>query len=468
MSALARDLRAGLAPDELVDDARLYAYSADESGLAAAGAPAAVVRAASVASVQHVARTATRHRAPIVVRGSGTGLSGGAVATPGCIVLSTDRLDGIRIDAGDQVADVGPGAITDDVDRAAREHGLMYAPDPASSARSSIGGNIATGAGGLRCVKYGVTRDAVLALDVVLADGELMRTGHRSVKGVTGLDLTALIVGSEGSLGIVVGATLRLLPAPVREATLIASAPSLAEAGRAVEAITSSGVRPSCLELLDRGTLDNIDATQGTDLVARHGAALILVRTDGIAADAELAVIRDRLAGVGIAGRILDDTAGAAYAELRRTGRGTRPGCWKVGEDMAVPRSQLVPALEALEEIGRAHGIRTEVVAHAGDGNLHPQLYVEQQPGETAPPQRLFDAADALVRRALALGGTLSGEHGIGRAKRQWLADELGEQQIALQRRLKAVFDPLGLLAPDGFLADPQNPTILTRNEVPA
>ncbi|HLS93091.1 MAG TPA: FAD-linked oxidase C-terminal domain-containing protein [Microbacterium sp.] len=466
MTAILDDLRGSLADDEILEVSP--ALLTDQTGVLPAGPVAAVVAPRSVAGVQQVARIATAHRAPLVVRGAGTGLSGGAVATAGGIVLSTERLDEVRIDADDQVAVVGPGAITDRIDRAARAHGLMYAPDPASSERSSIGGNVATGAGGLRCVKYGVTRDAVLALDVVLADGELIHTGHRTVKGVTGLDLTALFVGSEGTLGIVVGATLRLVPAPLAERSLVVSAASLEEAGRAVAAVTSAGVRPSCVELLDRGTLENIDEHSGTRLAQTHGEALLLVRTDGAGADAELDRIVRALAREGLTADVLTDDEGARYAELRRTGRGPRAGMWKIGEDMAVPRSQLIPALEALREIGRTHDVRTEVVAHAGAGNLHPLLYTPRGDGETEPPRRLLDAADALVRRALALGGTLSGEHGIGRAKRPWLADELGPAQLELQRAIKRVFDPLGILAPDGFLSDDDAAPALTRDEVPA
>ncbi|MGO3032940.1 MAG: FAD-binding oxidoreductase [Microbacterium gubbeenense] len=466
MSEVLSALRGALGPDEIlpVDDR----YQTDETGVAPASPAAAVVAPRSVAAVQAVARVATSLRTPIVVRGAGTGLSGGAIATPGGIVLSTERLDAIAVDPDDQVAVVGPGAITARIDAAARQHGLMYAPDPASSARSSIGGNIATGAGGLRCVKYGVTRDAVLALDVVLADGELLSTGHRAVKGVTGLDLTALFVGSEGTLGIVVGATLRLVPAPARERSLIVSAANLDEAGRAIRAATGSGVRPSGVELIDRGALKNIDENLGTDLERRHGDALVLVSTDGPGADVEIDEITRALAADGLAPEVLSPEDGLRYAELRRSGRGSRPGTWKIGEDMAVPRSQVVPALAALREIGAEFGVSTEVVAHAGDGNLHPTVFTPQQPGETEPPERLVRAADALVRRALDLGGTLSGEHGIGRAKRPWLADELGEAQLALQRRLKAVFDPHGLLAPDGFLSEDHTTTVLTRHEVPA
>lgn len=459
-------LREVLEPDEILAiDGR---YLTDATGVMPSAPPAAIVAPRSVASVQAVARVATRHRAPIVVRGGGTGLSGGAISTPGGIVLSTEQLDAVDIDPNDQVAVVGAGAITEHIDQAARRHGLMYAPDPASSARSSIGGNIATGAGGLRCVKYGVTRDAVLALEVVLADGERLSTGHRSVKGVTGLDLTALFVGSEGTLGIVVGATLRLVPAPVRERSLVVSAATLDEAGRAIRAATGSGVRPSCVELIDRGALANIDENLGTDLERRHGEALVLVGTDGPGADVEMDAIAAALVDDGLVPQVLAPDEAVRYAEVRRSGRGARPGMWKIGEDVAVPRSQVVPMLEALREIGIAHGVSTEVVAHAGDGNLHPTVFTPRSADESQPPDRLVRAAHAIVQRALALGGTLSGEHGIGRAKRPWLIDELGDEQVALQRRIKAVFDPLDLLAPDGFLSDDHTTTVLTRDEVPA
>jgi len=443
-------------------------YVTDATGALPSSPPVAVVAPGSVSAVQEVARLATEHRTPIVVRGAGTGLSGGAIATPGGIVLSTERLDAIDIDPDDQVAVVGAGAITDRIDRAARRHGLMYAPDPASSTRSSIGGNIATGAGGLRCVKYGVTRDAVLQLDVVLMGGELITTGHRTVKGVTGFDLTALFVGSEGTLGIVVGATLRLVPAPVRERSLIVSAADLDEADRALRAATGCGVRPACVELIDRGALQNIDENLGIDLERRHGEALVLVRTDGFGADLEIEQIARTLAADGLAPEILTPEDGHRYAELRRSGRGNRPGTWKIGADIAVPRSRILPMLQSLRAIGTDADVSTEVVAHAGDGNLHATVFVARAAGETAPPARLEHAADAVVRRALALGGTLSGEHGIGRAKRPWLLDELGEVQVELQRRVKAVFDPLGLLAPDGFLSTDHSTTILTRDEAPA
>jgi glycolate oxidase len=456
------ELADAVAPADLVtspDD--VESYRSDLTGTSAAHPPVAVVVPRTVEQVRAIARAATRHRVPVVVRGAGTGLSGAAAAPAGGIVLSTAGLADIRIDAHDHVAIVGPGAVTDHVDAAARAHGLMYAPDPASSAWSTIGGNIATNAGGLRCVKYGVTRDAVLSLDVVLADGRLVHTGHRPVKGVTGYDLTSLLVGSEGTLGIIVGATLRLVPAPLLVRTLVVSVPDLRDAGRAVEVVTGSGVRPSCVELLDRASLENIDTHSGTDLVERHGDGLVIVQTDGVGASAEIDVLGAALAAAGLSARVLDEEEGAWYYELRRSGRGYSGQHWSVGEDIAVPRSRLVEILATIHEIGQRHGLAVQAVAHAGDGNLHPGFSTPRLDGEVAPPAQLAIAADELIRAALAMGGTISGEHGIGSLKRGWLVDELGREQIELQRAVKRAFDPLDLLAPDGFLGvDDPHPSL--------
>ena len=447
-------LRAVL-PEHAVDSdpAVLESYSTDWTGIRPATPAAALVRPSTVEEVQATLRVASALGIPVVVRGAGSGLAGGAAAVAGGIVLSTERLDAIlEIHPGDEIAVVQPGVITADLDRAAGAHGLRYAPDPASSELSSIGGNIATNAGGLRCAKYGVTRESVLALDVVLADGTLLSIGHRSIKGVTGLDLVGLFVGSEGTLGVVVGATLRLRPLPVQTRTLVAFTDSLAIAGAAVEAIVLSGVQPSIVELLDEATLHNIDAHSGSDL-ATHGRALLLIQTDGYGADREAERLLEVTASAGAHARLVEGAEAARFVELRRTGRGPQPQLWSIGEDVAVPRSRLVEMIEAIEAIGARHGLLVSTVAHAGDGNLHPGLSIAKLPGESAPPAVLETAADELVRAALALGGTITGEHGVGLVKRQWLAAELGEPQLALQRSLKTTFDPLGIFSP-GFLKE--------------
>ncbi|OPF81009.1 FAD-binding oxidoreductase [Streptomyces antioxidans] len=451
-----RELRQALAETSapLLEGADALPYLDDRSGAAgAAGARAlAVVRPGDAAEVATVLKLAHRHRVPVVTRGAGTGLSGGATAVDGCLVLSTERLNRVvEISPEDEVVIVQPGVINADLNAALEGHGLYYAPDPASHAISTIGGNIATNAGGLRSAKYGVTRDSVLALDVVLADGTALHTGHRSVKGVTGLDLTALFVGSEGTLGVIVGATLRLRPLPAATATVSAYYPSVRAALDGVRRISRTGVVPAIAELIDHPSLRNIDENTGSRLTD-GGHVLLLVRTDGhaAAAEAEDVVTALRHTG-GDAHRVTDEAEAERLWELRRSGRGRTRPLWTVGEDVAVPTSQVARMYEEGERIGRRHGLDFASVAHAADGNLHPVLSrpVPEGVAPTAPaPPELDAAADELVRAALALGGTVTGEHGVGVTKRRWLEDELGAAGLALQRAIKAVFDPLGILNP--------------------
>ncbi len=435
----------------LLDEADVLPYLDDRSGTAGARA-LAVVRPGDAAEVATVLTLAHRHRVPVVTRGAGTGLSGGATAVDGCLVLSTERLNRIvEISPGDEVAVVQPGVINADLNGALAPYGLYYAPDPASHAISTIGGNIATNAGGLRSAKYGVTRDSVLALDVVLADGTALRTGHRSVKGVTGLDLTALFVGSEGALGVIVGATVRLRPLPAATATVSAYYPSVRAALDGVRQISRTGVVPAVAELIDHASLRNIDEHSGSRLTV-GGHVLLLVRTDGHAAAAEAADIAAALRHTGgDARRVTDEAEAERLWELRRSGRGRTRPLWTVGEDVAVPRSKVARMYEEGERIGRRYGLDFAAVAHAADGNLHPVLsrpVPEGTPATSPAPPELDAAADELVRAALALGGTITGEHGVGVTKRRWLEDELGAAGLALQRGVKAVFDPLGILNP--------------------
>ena len=409
--------------------------------------------------MQAVLRVAAAAGATVVPRGAGTGLSGAAAAPDNAIVLSTERLNCIvRIDEDNEIAYVQPGVITAELDAAAAEHGLMYAPDPASHEISTIGGNIATNAGGLHCVKYGVTRESVLGLTVVLADGTVLRTGRQTIKGVVGYDLTALFVGSEGTLGIIVEAIVRLRPRPVTTRTAVAFFPSTAAASAGLTATIRSRAQPSVLELLDAGALSGIDQAQGTALATR-GKALLIVQTDGFGADGEIEAIGQALIGAGGDVEFLDPEAGEHYLWLRRHGRGFSGDSWLIGEDVAVPRSALGAMLAAIEKIGRHHGLATAVVAHAGDGNLHPLFSVAKDPSDGGiPPQSLHIAADELVRTAIGLGGTISGEHGVGITKRPWIEQELGTASLDLQRRIKAAFDPQGILNPHTWLADTASP----------
>jgi glycolate oxidase len=450
-----RRLTEVLDPSEITwQEADLEAAAADRSGLRLPGRPLALVTPTSVESVRAALRVAHAAGVTVVPRGAGSGLSGGAAVPDGALVLSTVRLNRIiEIDPVDGVAVVEPGVIVAQLDADPARHGLLYPPDPASHEIATVGGTIATNAGGLRCVKYGVTRDSVLGLTVVLADGSLLRTGRRTLKGVVGYDLTGLFVGSEGTLGVVVEATVRLLPRPVQTRTAAAFFDSVTDAAAAVTGVTRTGARPSALELLDGGALRAIDRAQGTDLAA-SGEALLLAQTDGFGAEAEIDAVAAALTRAGGRVELPDDAAGQRYFWLRRHGRGFTADDWLIGEDVAVPRSALPAAVAAIGEIARRHEVTGSVVAHIGDGNLHPVFSTPRTPSDLgAPPARLYAAADELVRTALALGGTITGEHGVGIAKRPWLDEELDARSIDLQRRLKAVLDPTGILNPHTWLA---------------
>jgi glycolate oxidase len=422
--------------------------SLDRSGLRPVGRPAEIVVARDVADVQETVRRAAASGVPLITRGAGSGLAGGAVAGEGAIVLDLSQLNRIRaIDPVDGTAEVEAGVITADLDAAARDHGLMYAPDPGSVGISTIGGNIATNAGGLRGAKYGVTRDAVLAVDVVLADGSLVRLGRPTIKGVTGYDLAGLVVGSEGTLGIVVSARVRLLPAPRRLATASASFASLEDAAHAVAAIAVSGARPAVLEILDGATLAAIDAAEGTDLRAR-GEALLLAQTDGFGAAEEMSVVIDAIAPTAAHHEWTEDAERAA--DLLNARRRALPALERIGrpliEDIAVPRSRLAEAISGIRVIADRHAVPIFVFGHAGDGNLHPIIVVEHGGGEL--PEAAVRAADDIFALALSLGGTVTAEHGVGRLKRAWARRELGDDVVRLHDEIKRVFDPLGILNP--------------------
>jgi glycolate oxidase len=440
----------------------IAAHRTDRSGWRPDGTPLGVAFAETVADVQAVLRRANELRVPVVARGAGTGLSGAASATAGSVVLDLSRMNRIlELSPVDQLAVVEPGVITADLDRAAARHGLRYAPDPASVEISTIGGNIATNAGGLRCAKYGVTRDAVLGLDVVLADGRLISTGRRTVKGVTGYDLTSLLVGSEGTLGVVVGATLRLRPVPAATATIAAFFDTFADAASAASAITAARLQPSVSELLDGATLAAIDAAQGSDLRSR-GGAFLLVQADGAGAEVEAEAIEKVLSGRATS--VSTTTDPEVAQRLLATRRQALPALERLGrvliEDIAVPRSRMAEAVARIGGIAERFDVPIFTMAHAGDGNLHPILVVDPsrwslsesaQPalvGLGDVPEPAWRAADEIFHLALSLGGTLTGEHGVGVLKRKWLTRELGEANHNLQRQLKSLFDPHGILNP--------------------
>lgn len=420
----------------------------DRSGYTPATLPDGVVYAMSAEDVSDTMKLATAHRVPVVPRGAGTGLAAGASAQEGEVVLDLSRMNRIlSLDPIEQIAVVEPGVLNAEVNAAAAEHELFYAPDPASTAICSIGGNIATNAGGMWCAKYGVTRESVLALRVVLPDGRILRTGRETIKGVTGYDLNALMIGSEGTLGIVVEATLRLRPRPVHTATVAAYFPDVMRAAQAASAIIAARIQPSVLELMDGPTLEAVDAATGTDHRSR-GGAFLLAQTDGYGAFLEQDVLLNAIEPFATSSQKANDSSHAE--ELIRTRREAIPSLERQGTvsigDIGVPRGRLAAAVSGLEEISRRTGVRIFTIAHAADGNLHPMMVMEEGQSVTEGPAKA--ALGEMFHLAQRLGGTLTGEHGVGLLKRDWLQPELGDVSLELQRSIRKVFDPLEILNP--------------------
>ena len=452
MGSVVDELEGMLAPGQVdVREAALRRYAVDQAPVIDFHLPLAVVFPQSVADVQAVVRSCAARGVAVVARGAGTGVSGGAHATRNCIVMSLERMDHIlALDPDDETAVVEPGVVNAVLNEAAAVHGLMYAPDPASFRTSTIGGNVATNAGGLRCAKYGVTRDSVLALDVVLADGSLLHTGHQTFKGVAGYDLTGLFVGSEGTLGIVVGITVRLKYLPHEVHTVAAFYPDFRMAAAGVLAVGKARVQPAIMELLDGGTLAQLDDIHGSNLTAR-GGSLLLVQTDGFGAEAEAEVVRRVLRSGGAVVTAEANAEAERLVELRRHSRGAEVDDeYRVGEDVAVPRSRLVDYVGELENMAARHNVNLKVVAHAGDGNLHPTFWIERdgQGVDAGAMERLQRALDESITAALDMGGTITGEHGVGQYKLRWLGQEQPEPLRQLQRRIKELFDPEGILNP--------------------
>jgi glycolate oxidase len=455
------ELVAALPPDTvLTDPALLESYRQDWARDPDAGRPLAVVRVNSTSDVQAVLRWASAHQVPVVPRGAGSSLSGGSTAVEGGITLSTERMRAVTIDPVNRVAVAQPGAFNAEVKAAAAAEGLWYPPDPSSFEICSIGGNAATNAGGLCCVKYGVTTDYVLGMEVVLADGTAVRLGGPRLKDVAGLSLTKLFVGSEGTLGIITELTLRLLPAPPPACTLVATFPSVEAAAMAVVAITA-GLRPSMLELMDNGSINAVEdyVKMGLD---RTSGALLLARSDapGAAAAEEIDRIRvicEEHNSVEVF-TTSDADEGEAFAAARRA---AFPAMERLGslllEDVGVPVPSLPTLVHGIRAIAAARDTHIVVVAHAGDGNTHP--IIAYPAGDAAAEARARLAFGEVMDLALSLGGTITGEHGVGRLKAPWLGAQLGPEVMALTRRIKDALDPVGILNPGVVLADRHNPS---------
>ena len=418
-----------------------------------AGMPCAAVRAELAEHVQAAVRWAASHGIPVVPRGAGSGLSGGASAVEGGLVISLERMTAIEIDPAARCAVVEPGAFNASVKKAAAEHGLWYPPDPSSFEICSIGGNVATNAGGLCCVKYGVTTDYVLGLDVVLADGRLVTLGGKRVKDVAGLSLLKLFVGSEGTLGIVTRATLRLIPAQLAPSTLVASFDSVRAAADAVVAMGRM-VRASMVELMDKPTVNQVEdfAPMGLD----RECALLIVQSDAPegAREGEMALIEKSCLDSGAVDVFVthDPAEGESFVRARRL---AFPAAEAAGslllEDVGVAVPLLPDLVARVEEIGIERGVDVVCVAHAGDGNTHPIVMYDAADADSTTRARA--AFEDILAAAIDLGGTITGEHGVGRLKRDALPAMLGPDVMELNQRIKDALDPDGLLNPGAVLA---------------
>src|SRR5690606_3758077 len=432
-------------------------YARDRLPLAPSGTPLAVVFPSTTEDVQAAVRSCADAGLPVVPRGAGSGLCGGVHALEGSGVLGSTRMNRIvEIDPANRLAVVEPGVINADLRAAVAEHDLFYPPDPASYDFCTLGGNLATNAGGLCCVKYGVTTDSVLGLEVVLADGSVLRTGRRTVKGVAGYDLTKLFVGSEGTLGVITQATLSLRPRPQAPGTLVAVFGRTADAGAAVTRIVGEGLVPSLMEIMDAATVAAVEQHLGTDLGAGDsgGGTLLLCQSDagGEAAVRELEVL-ERVcaeAGAALVHSTSDPAEGAMLMQARRA---VHPAIESMGahmtDDVCVPRTRIADLIDGCARISADVGLRIVVNGHAGDGNMHPTVIY----GGDDEFDRARSAFDAICELGLGLGGTVSGEHGIGKFKQDWLAHELGPVGLRVHRDIRRALDPDGVFNPGSMFA---------------
>jgi len=442
------ELAAMLPSDALLTDAgALEAYRRDRALDPAAGVPLVVALPRTTAEVQAVVRWAAAHGIPVVPRGAGTGLSGGATAVDGGVVVSTERMRNVRIDLGTRTATVQPGLLNAEFKAAVAAEGLWYPPDPASFEICSIGGNIATNAGGLCCVKYGVTVDYVLGLEVVLADGRALRLGGALIKDVAGLPLVKLFVGSEGTLGVITEVTLRLLPAPPPQRRVAAWFENIDAAASAIAEISTT-IRPAMLEYMDRTCIDAVEDQLQLGL-DRDAAALVLGGSDDLDPDGrEVAFMIDAFRRHGATSVAeADHERGELLTQARRA---AIPAVEAMGRllllDVGVPLPRLRALLDGVDAISRRHGVTIAMLAHAGDGNTHPLVVFDPDDEELA--ERAETAYGEIMTLAISLGGTISGEHGIGRMKRPWLEEQIGEDALEIARRIKTALDPAGILNP--------------------
>lgn len=457
-SHMESDFIAALSREQVITDAEVLGwYSHDETPRSCL--PWAVVFPREQHEVVALMQVARAHRVILIPRGAGSGNVGGALPAPQSVVVSFECMNRIlEMNAADRYIVVQPGVITAEIDRVAREHGLFYPPDPGSAAYSHIGGNLAMNAAGPRAVKYGVTRDYVLGLRAVTGAAQLIQTGCRTTKGVTGYDLTRLLVGSEGTLALITEATIKLLPAPEARATLRVCYASNADACRAVARVMSQAVIPCALEFMDRQSITAIQAAgAATDLPAGT-AALLMVEADGVSEDLprQVAALKLALAGTGMLElQQATDQASVAALWLARKSLShavKRIAPLKINEDVVVPVSRLAELVVYIEQLALSHALPIVSFGHAGNGNLHVNIMVD--PANPPQMQQAHQALRLLFAKVLALGGTLSGEHGIGSEKRAYVDMEIDAPSLQIMRQIKQQFDPDNLLNPYKLLPD--------------
>ena len=443
-------------------DDRLEGYGRDESPLPEFYPPACAVLCESTEQVAAVLRICLEQATPVTPRGAGSGLVGGALPVRGGVVLSTEKMQRIKeIDPADLVAVVEPGVITGKFQEAVEAAGVFYPPDPASLEYCTIGGNASTNAGGPRAFKYGVTRDYVLGLEVALMGGEVLRCGRRTAKGVTSYDLVAGFVGTEGTFGVITEMCVKLVPKPPAAATILGVFSSLAKAGLAIEALLRSGARPSVLEIADKFSIDAVRAKARYRFPANAGA-IVLCEVDGEADMMEMMMERiglafDELGAIDVLAAS-EPAERSKIWEARRLISGALKEAYKirVNEDICVPRGKIVEMIARCDRIAAETGIPIAVFGHAGEGNLHTNLLSNEDPLDPAVREKLWNATGQIFAQAVALGGTLSGEHGIGLTKKPYVTLEQSPQLIEWQHRWKAMWDPSGLLNPGKRLPERQ------------
>ena len=456
MNSIANILERELGGDAIVGPAhdRFEDYGRDESPLPEYHAPECAVLCESAEHVAAVLRICAERDVPVTPRGAGSGMVGGALPIKGGVVLSTEKMQRIKeIDAADLVAVVEPGVVTGRLQEAVEAQGLFYPPDPASLDFCSIGGNAATNAGGPRAFKYGVTREYILGLEVGLMGGELLRCGRRTAKGVTGYDLVAGFVGSEGTFGVITELVIKLVPKPPAAATVLGVFADVATAGAAIEGLLKHGLRPRALEIADRASIDHIRSKSRYRFPANAGA-IVLLEVDGDPDTMQLQMEKigaacDELGAIDVLGATEASERAKVWEARRLISPALKAGYRiKVNEDICVPRGRIVQMFDRLDRVRAETGIEIVVFGHAGDGNLHVNLMSNDDPMDPVVRARMWAGAKQVFAHTIELGGTLSGEHGIGLTKRDYVPMEQSARLVEWQRKWKAMWDPKDLLNP--------------------